>query len=671
MASHDKNVAQATVNIKPHALAKMKSTDSLELYDKLATLLQPFNDITQLAIPRIVVVGDQSSGKSSFLQAVCGFKLFPTGTERCTLCPAVLQLRSAPEGSQGSGFFSFKGFNDPELGDVSTKFEFDPASPPTKEIQLKMRQLQGYIEKTHGSIIKTELTIGLTAPGLRNLTLVDLPGVIQISTDKNGTDAETSTRLTKDFIDPSKKNLVVLVLNGNIPIENSAAARILTERLRGSALERSSRSIAIMTKLDNPEGRFDEEKARYACRAINNEHRVPGIPDVYGVTVKNCKTSSVAKAEKATFDDVEQYQAVRDRCGMGSVLDRLLAMQEDNLRSELPRVLRELQTAQKPVESKLAALPLPPQTQDELSRRVAKIKRALEASFKNATTATKSLRRDLQQGLQNSMQSKVNVDYLIDLIRPHKDKSSVPGNIPPSAIKEGAQDLSAGLYEQIVTKANQVLAASIQLAQEAVAKLPDVEVAGNLGTVLNQYIQETFTDYFQKNKKIVEKDLQAMLTAVDWNSSEFLKQMHEQRHEPTHHGHHHRSGVPAFGASLAFGPPRLATTQQSDQPWEHAVDSNGHRSTSVLNNEVTKLRLYLRAHHAVVVNRLLEAVSDKWLAPFSRFVGPKSLEGLELKPDDFMLAEDKQKVRDELVKCLEALKEADRLIEAFRQCQRQ
>ena len=115
------------------------------------------------------------------------------------MCPTVLKLRSAPEGNRGSGFFRFDGFCD-----ISNEFTFDPASPPTKKIQTKMRQLQAYIEQTsvlscvsrndrtvtflassrrHGSIVTTELEIGLTAPGLRNLTLVDLPGTLLPKSD--------------------------------------------------------------------------------------------------------------------------------------------------------------------------------------------------------------------------------------------------------------------------------------------------------------------------------------------------------------------------------------------------------------------------------------------------------------------------------------------------------
>jgi hypothetical protein len=54
-------MAQVNINLKKsHAILRIKSTDSLELYDELATLLQPHDEITHLTIPRIVVIGEQA-----------------------------------------------------------------------------------------------------------------------------------------------------------------------------------------------------------------------------------------------------------------------------------------------------------------------------------------------------------------------------------------------------------------------------------------------------------------------------------------------------------------------------------------------------------------------------------------------------------------------------------
>ena len=52
----------------------------------------------ELEIPQIVVIGSQSSGKSSILENIVGFEFLPRGTDIVTRCPIVLQLQHITEG---------------------------------------------------------------------------------------------------------------------------------------------------------------------------------------------------------------------------------------------------------------------------------------------------------------------------------------------------------------------------------------------------------------------------------------------------------------------------------------------------------------------------------------------------------------------------------------------
>jgi hypothetical protein len=140
------------------------------------------------------------------------------------------------------------------------------------------------------------MKIKLTAPGLRNLTLVDLPGMHPIlhhhgfrhadelvlgviHSGRNSSDVETSKELTKRFSHPAKKNLVVLVLDSHNNIEISAAASILLDGIKAAkGVVGPAKSIAIMTKLDSQDGYVDVAKA---CIAINGEHGVPNMPPIY------------------------------------------------------------------------------------------------------------------------------------------------------------------------------------------------------------------------------------------------------------------------------------------------------------------------------------------------------------------------------------------------------
>ena len=54
------------------------------------------NDLNQ--VPRIVVIGEKSSGKSSVLERIIGFNMLPKGSGSCTRRPLELRLHNLPEG---------------------------------------------------------------------------------------------------------------------------------------------------------------------------------------------------------------------------------------------------------------------------------------------------------------------------------------------------------------------------------------------------------------------------------------------------------------------------------------------------------------------------------------------------------------------------------------------
>ena len=66
--------------------------DLLDVCDDLRKIFGSMMDKeSSFTIPQVVVVGDQSVGKSSLLELLSGFQL-PAGTGIVTRCPIVLQL---------------------------------------------------------------------------------------------------------------------------------------------------------------------------------------------------------------------------------------------------------------------------------------------------------------------------------------------------------------------------------------------------------------------------------------------------------------------------------------------------------------------------------------------------------------------------------------------------
>ena len=68
---------------------------------QLAEELRALDLDKELSVPQIAVMGDQSSGKSSVLEALSGIP-FPRGSGLTTRCPIRLIMRTASEGQPWS-----------------------------------------------------------------------------------------------------------------------------------------------------------------------------------------------------------------------------------------------------------------------------------------------------------------------------------------------------------------------------------------------------------------------------------------------------------------------------------------------------------------------------------------------------------------------------------------
>ena len=68
----------------------------LDKIDKVKHVLGKGDHKIDFQLPSIVVLGDQSSGKSSVLESICRITL-PKGEGLVTRCPLVIQLRNTTE----------------------------------------------------------------------------------------------------------------------------------------------------------------------------------------------------------------------------------------------------------------------------------------------------------------------------------------------------------------------------------------------------------------------------------------------------------------------------------------------------------------------------------------------------------------------------------------------
>ncbi|KAL9860573.1 Dynamin-related protein 4C [Arabidopsis thaliana] len=132
----------------------------LDTVDKLRNL-----NVMQegIQLPTIVVVGDQSSGKSSVLESLAGISL-PRGQGICTRVPLVMRLqrRRSPE---------------PEIW-----LEYGDKIVPTDEehIAQTICAATDVIAGSGKGVSDTPLTLHVKKAGVPDITMVDLPGITRV-----------------------------------------------------------------------------------------------------------------------------------------------------------------------------------------------------------------------------------------------------------------------------------------------------------------------------------------------------------------------------------------------------------------------------------------------------------------------------------------------------------
>ncbi|NWQ81366.1 MX protein, partial [Columbina picui] len=183
-----------------------------------------------LALPAIAVIGDQSSGKSSVLEALSGIAL-PRGNGIVTRCPLELKLKRIPADQAWKGNISYR----------NIRIELQNAS----EVEKAIREAQNVVAGTRGAISGELISLEVRSPDVPDLTLIDLPGIARVAVGDQPKDiGEQIKRLLKNIIG-CKETLNLVVVPCNVDIATTEALKMAQE-----VDPSGERTLGILTKPD-------------------------------------------------------------------------------------------------------------------------------------------------------------------------------------------------------------------------------------------------------------------------------------------------------------------------------------------------------------------------------------------------------------------------------------
>ncbi|XVF56489.1 hypothetical protein PTKIN_Ptkin06aG0125200 [Pterospermum kingtungense] len=193
-----------------------------------------------IQLPTIVVVGDQSSGKSSVLESLAGISL-PRSQGICTRVPLIMRLQSHQDPT-------------PEL-----HLEYSGKKVPVEEshieaaINLATDEIAG-----HGKgISNTPLTLVVKKDGVPDLTMVDLPGITRVPVHGQPENIYEQIRdIIMEYITP-EESIILNVLSATVDFSTCESIRM--SQLVDKA---GQRTLAVVTKSDRaPEEIFEKVSA--------------------------------------------------------------------------------------------------------------------------------------------------------------------------------------------------------------------------------------------------------------------------------------------------------------------------------------------------------------------------------------------------------------------------
>ena len=287
-----------------------------------------FNSVSKqlgfnISFPSIVLVGSQSSGKSTLVNRLIGMKVIPTGGKMVTRTPINIHLINEQKDEkielgiyQRGNWCSLKTLN-------FNMINFD------NDIKNDIIRLTNDLAGNNKNIASTEIHLKIYKKDVPNLNFIDLPGLTAIAcTDKGQPEniKEQITNLITNYI--SENNIIMCVMPAREDLETDMALELVKRYDKDG-----SRSIGVLTKVD-----LMNETSDLTCYLNNTMSADLKLKYGYFLLKNNSLVKPEKEEEMNFFKNKGIYLEYNSFLGIDNLIDKMNKIQMQCIYNKLPEI---------------------------------------------------------------------------------------------------------------------------------------------------------------------------------------------------------------------------------------------------------------------------------------------------------------------------------------------
>ena len=313
----------------------------------------------ELLLPELVVVGTQSSGKSSVLNNIMSFDLLPVGSTMTTRTPLSIRLHQV-KSMTTDGYVEFGEYTQ-EGWQVEKKINIKLPVPQDNEINAIRDFIVHKTNEIAGpgmNISAKPIVINIYAATVPNLSLVDLPGLTVVACTDKGQPEDIKERieeLVSSYI-TNRRTIVLAVMQARSDLEADIGLGLIKKK---SNLE-NQKIIGVITKPDlmNPDTHVGEYLTNNISKSLMLTYGYYVIKNRSSKEMKDANILKGYEIEKEYFTNHPEYRRpiYRDRIGTSNLTGNLNKILISSISEMLPSVMTEIISLESKLNKKLEDL---------------------------------------------------------------------------------------------------------------------------------------------------------------------------------------------------------------------------------------------------------------------------------------------------------------------------